>query len=86
MSKRKLSPRAKFIAEADLKKLAGWSWDAMKLASTHDPDHSKKLIELDKMCGYLFNQTLELEQRIRKLGVLQETRFTDTCVRLSKLE
>jgi hypothetical protein len=35
--------RAKFIATADEKKLRGWAWDAMMLASTHDPDHAKEL-------------------------------------------
>jgi hypothetical protein len=32
------SPRAKFIRTVDHKRLAGYAWDAMKLASHHDPD------------------------------------------------
>ena len=45
---KKLSPRAKFIAEADIKKLAAFVWDAMQLASTHDPDHEKRLRALER--------------------------------------
>jgi hypothetical protein len=40
---KKQSPRAKFISEVGLKKLAGYAWDAMQLASSHDPDHAKEL-------------------------------------------
>src|ERR1700734_1549088 len=32
------SPRAKFIETASMKRLKGFAWDAMQLASTHDPD------------------------------------------------
>ena len=32
------SQRAKFIETASMKRLKGFAWDAMQLASTHDPD------------------------------------------------
>jgi hypothetical protein len=35
---KKQTPRANFIVTVDIKKLAGYSWDAMQLASKHDPD------------------------------------------------
>jgi len=45
---KKQSPKAKFIAEVDLKRLAGCAWDAMILASTHDPDHDIRLSILER--------------------------------------
>jgi len=43
-----MTPREKFIIEAskNTKKLAACAWDAMQLASSHDPDHAKELAEL----------------------------------------
>jgi hypothetical protein len=40
---RNKSPRAKFIENVDLKRLAGFAWDAMQLASRHDPDLEKRI-------------------------------------------
>ena len=48
MAKQKLSARAKFIAEVDLKKLAGTTWDALMLASTHDPDLEMRIDVLER--------------------------------------
>jgi hypothetical protein len=31
------TPRAKFVEKADLKKVAAWAYDAMQMASSHDP-------------------------------------------------
>jgi hypothetical protein len=64
-----MTPRAKFIAEASKnpKKLAAYAWDAMQLASTHDPDHAKEIAGLRKNSIYDFNQLVELEVRISKL-------------------
>ena len=42
------SPRAKFIETITLAKLAGYAWDAMTLASTHDPDLVKRIKQLEK--------------------------------------
>lgn len=69
---KKLSPRANFTATVDLKKLAGYAGDAMMLASTHDPEHSKYLNKL--------NDLIQAEAK------LQERRFTDMYVRLSIVE
>lgn len=38
MIKVKNRPRARFIETADVKKVAATAWDAMQLASSHDPD------------------------------------------------
>ena len=42
------SPRTKFIETITLAKLAGYAWDAMTLASTHDPDLVKRIKQLEK--------------------------------------
>lgn len=42
------SPRVKFIQTITLQKLAGYAWDAMTLASTHDPDLLKRIKQLEK--------------------------------------
>ena len=42
------SPRMKFIETITLAKLAGYAWDAMTLASTHDPDLLKRIEQLEK--------------------------------------
>ena len=42
------SPRMKFIETITLAKLAGYAWDAMTLASTHDPDLLKRIKQLEK--------------------------------------
>ena len=42
------SPRSKFIETITLAKLAGYAWDAMTLASTHDPDLVKRIKQLEK--------------------------------------
>jgi len=36
-----MTPRAKFVAESDIKKIAARCWDAMHQASNHDPDHAR---------------------------------------------
>ena len=68
----KLSPRANFIVNADIKKLKGYAWDAMQLASSHDPDHAKEL--------------KRLEDLIYAEVKLQDRRFSDLCTRINKLE
>jgi hypothetical protein len=69
---RKQSPRAKFIARADLKRLAAYAWDAMQLASSHDPDHAKDLKRIEAL--------------IYAEVKLQDRRFADICSRLSTME
>lgn len=41
-----MSARAKFIEHANRKQVAAKSWDAMMMASSHDPDHAKELKRL----------------------------------------
>lgn len=41
-----MTPRAKFVKKPNLEKVAAHAWDAMTMASTHDPDHAKELREL----------------------------------------
>lgn len=67
-----MSPRKAFIKNADLKRLAGYAWDAMHLASSHDPEHSAEL----KLLHSLIYAEVKLQDR----------RFTDVCNRLSILE
>lgn len=43
---KKLTPRAEFVKHACLKRVRQRAWDAMEMASTHDPDHAKELVEL----------------------------------------
>ena len=47
MAKKK-GPRAKFVDSADPKKIAALAWDAMQLASTHDPDLEERIIILER--------------------------------------
>jgi len=67
-----MTSRAKFIKQVSHKKLAAWSWDAMMLASSHDPDHAKELI--------LLKNLIYAEVK------LQDRRFSDICRRLSIIE
>lgn len=43
---KKLSPRARFIKLADGLEVKRCVWDALMLASSHDPDHAKELRDL----------------------------------------
>jgi hypothetical protein len=64
-----MTPRAKFIAEASKnpKKLAAYAWDAMQLASSHDPDHAKELKALRHASDFDFNVIISLVERVGKL-------------------
>ena len=50
---KKLTPRANFIKNADIKKLAAYAWDAMQLASTHDPDLQARIAILERQTEIL---------------------------------
>lgn len=69
------SPRAKFIESVNLKKLAGHSWDAMKLASTHDPDLRQAIIETEKKLEdwvkQLWREIDILKRQMERLGAPQ---------------
>lgn len=70
--KKKQSPRSKFIKESDLENVARVAWDAMMLASYHDPEHAAGLKRLENfICAEV---------------KLQDRRFSDTCSRLSIVE
>ena len=58
------SLRAKFIASKDIKEIAAHAWDALTLASTHDPDHAKKLRELESRIEVL-------ERQMERIGAPQ---------------
>ena len=45
---KKLTPRADFILNAPTEAIAKRAWDAMIMASTHDPDHQKEINKLNK--------------------------------------
>ena len=62
-----MSPRKKFIKTVTFKRLAGYSWDAMQLASSHDPDLLKAIRNLD-------SQVELLERRLDRLGAPQYRR------------
>lgn len=72
MQKKKMSPRSRFILETDFLQLKAYAWDAMQLASHHDPEHAKELVNL--------NNLIYAEVK------LQDRRFADSCARLSVLE
>jgi hypothetical protein len=79
---RKLTPRAKFIATVSQEKLAAYAWEAMRLASTHDPDHDKLIrhsLKEIRILGCDF-QKLEsriqiLERQIERIGAPQYRRI-----------
>lgn len=59
MKKVKKSPRQEFLDDCylrnDIKRVAAMAWDAMQLASSHDPEHAQELKEfrrrLEKLEG-----------------------------------
>ena len=58
---KKLSPRAKFIATADQKRIAARLWDVMIQASSHDPEHQQWLTDLTKVVN---KDLTEIEDRL----------------------
>lgn len=71
--KRKLSPRAKFLKNrTTIKSVAAYAWDAMQLASSHDPEHAEELRRLESM--------------IYAEVKFQDRRFADACARIAVLE
>ena len=64
-----MTPRAKFIAEASKnpKKLAAWAWDAMMLASSHDPDHAKELASIHKELVLDFDRIIDVQRRLTRV-------------------
>lgn len=60
----KLTPRAAFIKNATLERLAKHSWGAMTLASRHDPD-------LLKLIGDLQSRVDVIERQLERIGAPQ---------------
>jgi hypothetical protein len=67
-----MTPRAKFIKHASQRHIAQKAWDALMMASTHDPD--------------LVKDIKRLEDLIYAEVKLQDRRFADICGRLSIIE
>jgi phosphate uptake regulator len=57
-----MTPRAKFIAKASQKNIAQMAWDAMMMASSHDPDHAKAIRRLERWVDRLFRRVAKLEK------------------------
>ena len=55
-----MSPRKRFITQANLQKVAARTWDASMQASTHDPDHAKELCDLRKRIEVLERQMVRI--------------------------
>lgn len=75
MSKKKLTPRAQFIKNATVKVIAARAWDAIQMASTHDPDHNKWLTEISRVINRdlaAIESRLDLiEHQLRRIGAPQ---------------
>lgn len=56
MKNREPTPRKKFVEGVTFKRLAGYSWDAMQLASTHDPEYAKYILKLERRLAILERQ------------------------------
>ena len=76
--KKKLTPRANFVLNAPVAHIAARAWDALMLASSHDPDHHSWLKELEK----IMNRDLQriedrldiVEHQLRRIGAPQYRR------------
>lgn len=72
---KKETPRAKFIKEAAPKAIAAMTWDAMHMASTHDPDLVKAISEtdhkLESWVKQLWREVDILKRQTERLGAPQ---------------
>lgn len=72
---KKETPRARFIKECDPKKIATVAWDAMCMASTHDPDLVKAISEtdhkLESWVKQLWREIDILKRQTERLGAPQ---------------
>jgi hypothetical protein len=73
-----MTPRKKFIADCcktgGIRKLAGWAWDAMMLASSHDPEHARELIALNRELNELTSRVCVIERQLKRIGAPQYRR------------
>lgn len=66
VSKRQPTPRAIFIKSITHEGLAGYAWDAMQLASSHDPEHEADLIRLFRAIENLQRRVDALENNLAR--------------------
>lgn len=67
-----MTPRATFINDVTFAELAAYAWDAMQLASSHDPEHARELKHLASL--------IQAEVKF------QDRQFRDLQTRISTLE
>ncbi len=63
--------RAKFMAKANQKDIAARAWDAMIMASTHDPDHSLEIKCLKRDVNIIFSKLETIDRQLERLGAPQ---------------
>jgi hypothetical protein len=66
-----MTPREKFIKYASHRHIAKKAWDAMMMASTHDPDHAQKLKCMMRDVNIIFDKLHVIERQIERLGAPQ---------------
>lgn len=54
--------------------MAAWTWDAMMMASSHDPDHARELKALNKELNELTTRVAILERQMERIGAPQYRR------------
>ena len=76
-----MTPRSAFINNANLEKVAAKSWDAMELASSHDPEHAKDIRDvldvvrdLAKVVENVEIRVSVLERQMERIGAPQYRR------------
>jgi hypothetical protein len=64
-----MSPRKKFIEKFSNefvdKRFVGYVFDAMQLASTHDPDHAQEIRRHDRWINRLFARTAKSKRIVK---------------------
>ena len=72
------TPRAKFVEKADLKKVAAWAYDAMQMASSHDPFLFGTHFRASEIIPLLLDslEPIEiLERHMQRLGAPEQTKI-----------
>jgi len=72
---KKLTPRAKFIATADEKRIKQLLWDVAEQASNHDPEHHEWLTDISKCLNKdlpkIDNRLDIIERQLERIGAPQ---------------
>ena len=78
MSKKKLTPRQNFIENSSWRDVRAKAWDALMMASSHDPDHHKWLTQitnvLNKDLKEIESRLDIIEHQLRRIGAPQYRR------------